>query len=411
MDSRYSLPRVAAALILLLVAAARVDAASITLAWDPVPDPTVTGYLLFYGTTSGVYTSEIDVGNHAQYCILSISPGTYYFVVEAYSATGTSSPSAEVMGVVRERFLPATTASNFSGGTSTDLAVWHPATGGWTWVSSKTGLTTSGASGTVWGSATLGDVPLSGDIDGDGINDLVVWRASTGTWFWLTSSSGYTGGGSQRWGSQALGDVPLLGDIDGDGADDLVVWRASTGMWYWLTSASQYTVAGEKQWGTKAQGDIPMLGDVDGDGRADLIIWRPTNGTWYWLTSTSSYAYTSAGAVQWGNGSLGDKPLIGDMDGDHRSDLVIWRASTGTWYWLLSSTGYSYASVRSVQWGNQSLGDQPYLADMDGDGRADLVVRRTSTNTWYWLYSSTGYSPAYAGSRVFGSAGDIPIMK
>jgi len=65
------------------------------------------------------------------------------------------------------------------------------------------------------------------------------------------------------------------------------VWRPSTGTFYWLTSSSGYANAahGEKQWG--GSGDTPFLRDVDGDAKADLMVWRPTNGTFYWLTSSS----------------------------------------------------------------------------------------------------------------------------
>jgi hypothetical protein len=232
---------------------------------------------------------------------------------------------------------------------------------------------------------------------------------------WLRSSSNYdyAAQGQKQWGNASLGDVPLLGDVDGDAKADLIVWRASTGTWYWLTSSSGYSYAsfGSRQWGNGAFGDVPLVGDFDVDGRADLVVWRPANGIWYWLTSSSGYNYASAGLRQWGNASFGDQPFVGDFDGDHRSDVAIWRASTGTWFWLTSSTGYAYANAGVKQWGNQSLGDIPMLADFDGDGRADLTVWRQPSGMWFWLPSSTNYHYATAGAQQFGAAGDIPPVR
>src|SRR3954462_8203278 len=189
MDSKSGLARVGTALLfVLMLASTRLEAASVTLAWDPNPETDVTGYLLLYGTKPGVYNSQVDVGKRTQYSLLAIPEGTYYFTIQAYTTDGIiSSPSAEITAVVRARYLPSTSAPDLDGDSRTDITVWRPSTGAWTWLSSQTGLTTSGASGTLWGNAGLGDVPLSGDIDGDGINDLIVWRASTGTWYWLTS--------------------------------------------------------------------------------------------------------------------------------------------------------------------------------------------------------------------------------
>jgi hypothetical protein len=207
--------------------------------------------------------------------------------------------------------------------------------------------------------------------------------------------------------------VPLLGDIDGDGKAELIVWRASTGTWFWLTSTSGYSYAsqGQKQWGNASLGDQPMLGDQDGDGVVDLTVWRASSGTWFWLTSSSGYDYAASGTKQWGNATLGDQPLIGDMDGDGLSDLVVWRASSGTFFWLTSSSGYAYGSQGQKQWGNQSLGDIPMLADLDGDGMGDLVVWRNSSGTWFWLTSSTGYNVASQGQKQWGATGDIPMIK
>jgi hypothetical protein len=76
-------------------------AGQITLAWDPSPDM-VTGYVVYYGTSSGVHTTgSVDVGSQTAATIPGLTNGVrYYFVVKAYSASGgSSSPSNEVSGV------------------------------------------------------------------------------------------------------------------------------------------------------------------------------------------------------------------------------------------------------------------------------------------------------------------------
>src|SRR4029079_18768117 len=185
--------------------------------------------------------------------------------------------------------------------------------------------------------------PFIADVDGDGVRDLIVWRGSTGTWYALTSSSNYNSASAigKQWGNKSLGDVPMLTDMDGDGNADFTVWRASTGTFYWLTSSSRYTVAGSRQGGTRSLGDQPLSGDFDADGRSDLAVWRASTGTFHWLTSSSGYNYASAGSRQWGSGAAGDVPQLGDVDGDGRTDLLVWRAPTGVWFWLTSSSGYS----------------------------------------------------------------------
>jgi len=71
---------------------------SVTLVWDPSPDPRVVGYTIWYGNASGVYPTRIDVGNTTTATIADLAIGqTYYFVATAYTADGLESlPSNEV---------------------------------------------------------------------------------------------------------------------------------------------------------------------------------------------------------------------------------------------------------------------------------------------------------------------------
>ncbi len=76
------------------------QADSVTLAWDASPSEGVTGYVVEYGTSAGNYTQTYPVANVTQETVGQLQPGvTYYFIVRAQSAEGTSPPSNEVVFV------------------------------------------------------------------------------------------------------------------------------------------------------------------------------------------------------------------------------------------------------------------------------------------------------------------------
>lgn len=72
----------------------------VKLAWDRNPEPSVAGYKVKYGLSTGRCTTTLDVGNVITHNVPDLTVGTtYYFVVVAYSFFGLESdPSNEVFG-------------------------------------------------------------------------------------------------------------------------------------------------------------------------------------------------------------------------------------------------------------------------------------------------------------------------
>jgi len=71
---------------------------SVTLGWDPSPDPTVIGYRLYAVDSSGVYSQTLDVGQSTTALVPNLTDGsTYFFSVTAYNSWSVeSAPSNEV---------------------------------------------------------------------------------------------------------------------------------------------------------------------------------------------------------------------------------------------------------------------------------------------------------------------------
>jgi N-acetylneuraminic acid mutarotase len=138
-----------------------------------------------------------------------------------------------------------------------------------------------------------------------------------------------------------------------------------------------------------------VSGDVDGDAKAELALFRPNTGQWRFRYSTSNFA--SGPDLAFGLST--DKPVPGDYDGDGRMDVAVYRPSNGVWYVIFSSTG----ALAQLQWGMSS--DVPVQDDYTGDGRTDLAVWRPSNGHWLIYDLST----ATYTSRQWGISTDIPI--
>src|SRR5262245_12479422 len=55
-------------------------ATSVTVAWDPDPNPNVTGHKVYYGTVSSTYTSSVTASSSTNAVITGLVEGTTYYI-------------------------------------------------------------------------------------------------------------------------------------------------------------------------------------------------------------------------------------------------------------------------------------------------------------------------------------------
>ncbi len=90
--------RLLAVVSVILFAPATLRAGSVTISWNANPEADVVGYVVLYGTQSGVYAFSQQVGNVTTATLTNLEGGqTYYVAIRADQPDGLSSPmSAEI---------------------------------------------------------------------------------------------------------------------------------------------------------------------------------------------------------------------------------------------------------------------------------------------------------------------------
>jgi hypothetical protein len=101
------------------------------------------------------------------------------------------------------------------------------------------------------------------------------------------------------------GDVPVAGDYDGDGIDDVVAWRGGAWLWYDY-STGLYNAAKSVWTGAPAHFTggtvLPAPIDTNGDGKLDLAVW--SGGPWHFFNPNGSYL-----KGVWCGAVAGDRPI------------------------------------------------------------------------------------------------------
>ncbi|HZI15918.1 MAG TPA: VCBS repeat-containing protein [Myxococcus sp.] len=278
----------------------------------------------------------------------------------------------------------------------------------------------------VFGSGNMGQGSpalawLAGDMDGDGRTDIFqpwnnngalglnVYR-STGTGYVTAFGSGNMGAG---YGAVAW----LTGDVDGDGRTDLIQpWsnRGTLGLNVFRSTGTGYSLMfSSSNMGQGATGLAWLTGDMDGDGRTDIFQPWNNNGT----LGLNVYRSTGTGYVTaFANGNMGQGSnalawLVGDMDGDGRTDILQPWNNNGTLGLIAyRSTGTGYVQgFASNNMGRSSSAVSWQAADIDGDGRTDLFQPWSNgghVGLNVYVSTGTGYSLGYFGDN-FGQLSSV----
>jgi hypothetical protein len=224
-----------------------------------------------------------------------------------------------------------------------------------------------------------------GDVDGDGSPDVVGQSAGSPDRLICLDATG-----ALKWTSVPLpvrsvfdtySGGPAIADLDGDG-DAEVIWGPNaldgrTGGLFW-TPESGGTLGGSDG------GPLSVVVDVDGDGDQEVIA-GPTAYTWE--------RATQRGRILWRNpdvpdgyaaaGNLDDDPFVEIAIGEHYR-LHVLAGESGALQWeadLPTGGGATCGGFSSL------AGGPPTLADVDADGRLEILIVAAD---WLACYEGDG---------------------
>ena len=245
-----------------------------------------------------------------------------------------------------------------------------------------------------------GTVAASGDIDGDGFDDIVTVN-SKGT------VKAFTGAGAPIQGIQFFafgggGDV-AVGDLDGDGRGEIIVSSGTDRGDEALVRVFSYSGGRVSDTGLYFQaysasfGVNVSAGDIDGDGRDEILttkagtggrelvvkVWEVNTGpmgTW----SVDFYSEIDAG-ISFEAADI----TAGDIDADGVDEILVTRL-LGRSDTASHVTAFEADGTQVLDFAGPATGIAIAAGDIDMDGAAEVVISDPGGTTDVYIYNADG---------------------